>query len=190
MSNRCCYVPQGHCVQDESFSHLPRPVSLVAPALLLASTRNQNSGSSFHFFFSSSGLIHQVQGQNLWLCVPPSIVCSCGPRPAFSSPLVLVHLSNLPRVREKNQEMVKQAGVLGHTAPLFLAWALDWVPMPCLSHIGRLGALLPHGMLHELPVGAGAFGASWACAIPACLAGWSGCGVRGPGGQGGGAVRG
>lgn len=56
--------------------------------------------------------------------------------------------------------MVRRAGVLGHTGPLFLAWGLDWVPMPCLSHIGRLGALLPHGILHALPVGAGASGAS------------------------------
>lgn len=33
------------------------------------------------------------------------------------------------------------------TQDSFLSWGLDWVLVPCLSHIGQLGALLPHGIL-------------------------------------------
>lgn len=37
-----------------------------------------------------------------------------------------------------------------------LARGLDWVPGSCLSHTGRLGALLPHGIpASQLQVGAG-----------------------------------
>lgn len=59
--------------------------------------------------------------------------------------------------------------ILGHSG---LLSGLGWVPAPCLSHTGQLGALLPHRILHPAPSGGGEpLEPHWACATSAGLAG-------------------